>query len=110
MSLDLISDIRHIMTAKEIEPNVTEQVISELHHLWQGISVYIPVCRSEQSKKMKAEIYEAHQNGANVYELVKKHHVSVAWIYRILKEQKEADLQRQKARDAEANAIPLQPV
>jgi Mor family transcriptional regulator len=98
MASNLLTDMREIMENKEIAPNVAEQVINELSALWAGINVYFPKHHAENSDKIKAAICRDYQAGVPANQIVKKHGVTQAWIYKIIKDGKEAtNLQPQKA-------------
>jgi Mor family transcriptional regulator len=98
MASNLLTDMRDIMENKEIAPNVAEQVINELSALWAGINVYFPKRNGEHNDKMKSAICRDYQAGVPVNQLVKKHGVTQAWVYKIIKDGKEAThLQPQKA-------------
>lgn len=98
MASNLLTDMREIMQTNAIEPNVAEQVINELSALWAGINVYFPKRSTENNDKMKTAICRDYQAGVPVNQLVKKHGVTQAWVYKIIKDGKEAThLQPQKA-------------
>lgn len=97
MTSDLLTDMRYIMENKAIAPNVAAQVVDELAALWAGINVYFPKRYNEKSDKTKTAICLDYQNGVPVNQLVKKYNVTQAWIYKIIKDNKTANLQPKKA-------------
>ncbi len=90
MAADLITDMREIMTANEIDPSTAEKIIDELAASWAGISVYFSKRHAEKSKKLHADILHDYKNGMTIKQLAVKHGVSQAWFYKILKEKKQA--------------------
>lgn len=98
MASNLLTDMREIMEHKEIAPNVAEQVINELSALWAGINVYFPKHNADISNKLKIDICRDYQSGVPVNQIVKKYKITQAWVYKIIKDGKEAThLQPQKA-------------
>lgn len=88
MADDLVSDMREIMMANEIEPTTIEKVIDELAESWAGIIVYFPIRRAEKSKKLHAAILRDYENGMGVNQLIAKHNVSHTLVYSVIKEKK----------------------
>lgn len=97
MASNLLTDMREIMQTNAIEPNVAEQVISELSALWAGINVYFPKRHAENSDKFKSDICRDYQNGVPVNQIVKKYKITQAWVYKIIKDSKTTNSQPQKA-------------
>lgn len=66
--------------AKEIGQDVADHIASH----WGGQSLYIPQGLSSKLSKRDLEIY-AKFNGTNHNQLAKEYHVSVVWIYALVK-------------------------
>ena len=72
-----------------------DEVATRFSHEFGGDQTHIPKGRSFHTSRLRRQIY-AEFTGDNVAELARKYHVSVIHMYRILKLERERDLQERQ--------------